>query len=188
MYYFIFKKQFFFIRCIKKCKNGYTLDFVSGKCIKLHCWVEGEAEIDGNCELLGENKRKTGSMIRNISSVCNETTSSDGKISHSCNCINGIFTSNNKCICVNGYKMREGFVDLCEPECEKECINGFCNKPNECECESGYAFEADKNETNICHQICDSTHPCTADAFTAEKQEAGMNWYDYQFNLILLKF
>lgn len=60
--------------------------------------------------------------------------------------------------------MRDGFVDLCEPQCENECINGICNEPNKCQCNEGYELGHNKNETNMCYPICrskiDGSHGC----------------------------
>lgn len=83
-------------------------------------------------------------------SNCNE---GDSKV---CNCINGVCSLNNQCVCVNGFQMSEDHENVCEPFCAKKCVNSFCINPNECECDIGYRLGYNESEKHICHPICDS--------------------------------
>ena len=154
-------------KCIEpnkcECIQGYTVTDRS-KPNECHCEMYC-AEVDGTCECLHKDQRIDGLLIHNNATVnCTETTPTNGTLSYICNCING-FESNGTCVCANGYKMRDGFIDLCEPDCRGECNGGICIEPNQC--------------------LCDNE--CTASALVAEQQKAGINWYDFA-ELFLVDF
>lgn len=124
------------------------------------------AEVDGTCECLHKDQRTGGLVIHNDSAtICTETTSTNETLSRNCSCLNGIYASNGTCVCANGYKMRDGFTDLCEPDCREECNGGICIEPNQC--------------------LCDNE--CTASALISEQQNAGINWYNFA-ELFLVDF
>lgn len=156
-------------RCVEPnkcvCNPRYTITDRSkpNECqCEMYC-----AEIDEKCECLHKDKRISGLQIHNDTlSFCNatksmnETASTNETFSYSCGCLNG-FSSNGACVCARGYKLLEGFADLCVPDCDDECIGGTCVEPNQCLCEIG--------------------HECTASALTNNRQKAGINWYGFYF-------
>lgn len=138
-----------------ECNQGYTV-FDHEKPNECQCGMYC-VETNDECRCLNEEQRINGYLIENDASyLCTEIMSPNGTPITSCSCLNGFYSSNKTCVCANGYKMRDGFDDLCEPLCENGCVNGVCDEPSKCQCTNGYELSKNKNETHICYPICES--------------------------------
>ncbi|XP_031623923.1 von Willebrand factor D and EGF domain-containing protein-like isoform X2 [Contarinia nasturtii] len=154
--------------CMPSCKNAKCIEPNTCECDQGYKVLDHEkpnecqcgaycAEIDEICHCLNEEQRIDGFLIENdVSSLCTETILPNGTSTKVCSCLNGFYSANKTCVCAKGYKMRNGFDDLCEPQCETECVNSICAEPSKCQCSSGYELSQNKNETNICQPICES--------------------------------
>lgn len=149
-----------------ECIQGYSATDLR-KPNECHCDMYC-AEIDGICECLHKDQRIDGFLIHNdTAAICTETNSSNETLSYICNCING-FESNGTCVCANGYKMRDGLTDLCEPDCGEKCNGSICIEPDLCINEhtdstlQGLGNDEDDLQTNdpICHFDMDGIQGC----------------------------